>query len=66
MKCSFCNTVISKVAGKMYVKTDGTIFYFCSSKCQNNFKLKRNPKNVGWVRKKQTSKKEAAKNAEKK
>ncbi|MBN2101708.1 MAG: 50S ribosomal protein L24e [Candidatus Aenigmarchaeota archaeon] len=66
MKCSFCNETISKTAGKMFVKTDGTIFYFCSSKCQNNYKLKRNPKNIGWVRKKQTSGKETAKKTEKK
>lgn len=42
-----------KAAGKMFVKSDGSIFYFCSSKCQNNWNLKRDPKKVGWIRKRQ-------------
>jgi len=66
MKCSFCKTELVKGTGKMFVKTDGTIFYFCSSKCQNNWKLKRDPKKVNWVRKKQTSKKNEPKKTEKK
>ena len=35
--------------GKMFVKRDGTIFYFCSTKCQNNHKLGRVPRRVEWT-----------------
>ncbi len=35
--------------GLTFVKTDGTIKYFCSSKCIKNFKLGR--KDVKWVSK---------------
>jgi large subunit ribosomal protein L24e len=33
--CNFCGKTIQPGTGKMYVKKDGTIFNFCSSKCQN-------------------------------
>ncbi len=47
--CSFCGSDISPGTGKMYVKKDGTIFYFCSSKCQRNqVDLKRVPRRVRW------------------
>ncbi len=36
--------------GKMFVKRDGTIFYFCSTKCQNNQKLGRVPRRVAWTK----------------
>jgi large subunit ribosomal protein L24e len=35
--------------GKMYVRKDGAIYYFCSSKCQNNYKLGRVPRKVEWT-----------------
>ncbi|NOX71176.1 MAG: 50S ribosomal protein L24e [Candidatus Micrarchaeota archaeon] len=61
MKCSFCKKEIPKGTGKMFVKADGTLFYFCSSKCQNNWKLKRDSKKVNWVRKKQPEEKKSKK-----
>jgi len=42
--CSFCGKSIQKGTGKMYVKKDGTVFNFCSSKCQN-MQIKRGYKN---------------------
>jgi len=33
-ECSFCGKEITPGTGKLYVKKDGTIFHFCSSKCQ--------------------------------
>ena len=33
----------------MFIKKDGTIFYFCSTKCQNNHKLGRVPRRVEWT-----------------
>jgi large subunit ribosomal protein L24e len=38
--------------GLMYVKKDGKVFYFCSSKCKKNqLLLKRDSKKQTWVRK---------------
>jgi large subunit ribosomal protein L24e len=42
VKCSFCSYPIEKGTGKIFVKKDGKILYFCSNKCEKNmFKLKR-------------------------
>jgi large subunit ribosomal protein L24e len=58
MKCSFCKNNIEPGTGKMFVKNDGKVFYFCSSKCKKNmFKLKRDPKKVKWVIKEKKVKK---------
>ncbi|MGH7339367.1 MAG: 50S ribosomal protein L24e [Candidatus Rokuibacteriota bacterium] len=49
--CTFCGDDIPPGTGKMYVKKDGTIFYFCSSKCQRNqIHLKRVPRRVRWTK----------------
>ncbi len=47
--CSFCGEQIEPGTGKMYVRRDGTIFYFCSTKCQNNYSLRRVPRRVEWT-----------------
>jgi large subunit ribosomal protein L24e len=40
--CSFCGKKIEPGSIKMYVKKDGTVFYFCNNKCNKNMiKLKR-------------------------
>ena len=53
VKCSFCKEELKKGTGKMFVKNDGKIFYFCSSKCDKNMlKLKRKPVKQKWVSKK--------------
>ncbi len=52
MKCSFCKKEIEPGTGKMFVRNDGKILYFCSSKCEKNMiELGRNPRKVKWVRK---------------
>lgn len=48
-KCSFCKGDIEVGTGKMFVKKDGSILYFCSSKCENNMKLGRVPRRVEWT-----------------
>ncbi|UUX91864.1 50S ribosomal protein L24e [Methanoplanus endosymbiosus] len=48
--CSFCGETLEPGTGKMFVKKDGNILFFCSSKCQNNFKLKRVPRRVTWTK----------------
>ncbi|MEK6808261.1 MAG: 50S ribosomal protein L24e [Nanoarchaeota archaeon] len=35
-KCTFCGEVIALGTGKMFVKNDGKVLYFCSSKCEKN------------------------------
>ncbi|MCW3136306.1 MAG: 50S ribosomal protein L24e [Canidatus Methanoxibalbensis ujae] len=50
MKCSFCNSDITPGTGKMYVKRDGTVLFFCSSKCEKNMlKLGRKSRKLKWV-----------------
>lgn len=51
MKCNFCGDEITKGTGKMFVKTDGKVLHFCSSKCEKNFlKLKRKPRTTAWTK----------------
>ncbi len=48
--CSFCGTSIEQGTGKMYVKKDGKVLYFCSSKCEKNLlALGRKPRNITWT-----------------
>ena len=50
--CSFCKEEIEEGTGKMYVKKDGTVYFFCSSKCEKNqIGLGRVPRKVKWVKK---------------
>lgn len=37
--------------GKLYIKKDGTPYYLCSSKCQNNMNLGRVPRKIIWTEK---------------
>ncbi|MCD6563541.1 MAG: 50S ribosomal protein L24 [Thermoproteales archaeon] len=49
-KCSFCGRVIQPGTGLMYVRNDGSILRFCSSKCYKSMlKLRRNPKKLKWT-----------------
>ena len=51
MKCTFCGDEIKPGTGKMFVKSDGKIYYFCSTKCEKNvFKLKRQARLVPWTK----------------
>jgi len=51
MKCSFCSSSF-KASGKMFVKNDGTVVYFCGSKCEKNYMLGRESKSRKWSRQK--------------
>jgi large subunit ribosomal protein L24e len=49
--CSFCGKDIEPGTGKMYVKKDGTVFLFCSNKCNKNMiNMRRVPRNVEWTK----------------
>jgi large subunit ribosomal protein L24e len=48
-KCSFCGGRVEPGSGLMLVKRDGTVLFFCSSKCERNMKLGRKPHRVRWT-----------------
>ncbi len=49
--CSFCGYEIEPGTGKMFVRKDGKILYFCSRKCEKNMlELKRNPRKLKWTK----------------
>ena len=50
--CSFCNRSVVKGSGTMVAKNDGTVLWFCSSKCKKNaLVLKRDPRKLKWTKK---------------
>ncbi|EHP69532.1 MAG: 50S ribosomal protein L24e [Metallosphaera yellowstonensis] len=49
-RCSFCGTEIPPGTGMMYVKNDGTILWFCSSKCRKYMLIQRkDAKRLKWT-----------------
>ena len=50
LKCSFCGSEIERGTGKLYVRKDGSVLRFCSSKCEKNLlKLKRKARKFKWT-----------------
>ena len=54
--CSFCKEHYEFPKGITVVQKDGSVKYFCSSKCRKNSEMGRDNKKVKWVRKSETSK----------
>ena len=51
-RCSFCKKNYEFPYGLTLVLNDGSLMYFCSSKCRKNqLHLKRDNKKVNWIRK---------------
>ncbi|WP_455367528.1 50S ribosomal protein L24e [[Eubacterium] cellulosolvens] len=48
-KCSFCGKSYSQGTGFMYVRNDGTLLHFCSSKCKRSVGLKRDSRKLKWT-----------------
>ena len=49
-KCTFCGKEQSYFKGINLIKNDGSIDYFCSSKCRRNYlNLKRDKRKVKWT-----------------
>ncbi len=51
-KCTFCSRDIEQGRGIIFVTAKGKILHFCSRKCRVAFRLGRNKKKLGWIRKK--------------
>lgn len=50
VNCSFCGKVIPRGTGKIFVRDNGTVLNFCSSKCEKNMlKLKRDARKFKWT-----------------
>ena len=50
--CTFCGDELKPGTGKMYVKKEGRILYFCSMKCEKNMiKLGRRALQTKWTEK---------------
>jgi len=50
VKCTFCGKESPEFKGIHLIKNDGSISYFCSSKCRvNATKLKRDKRKVRWT-----------------
>ena len=51
VKCSFCENAMPPGTGKILIKKDAKIIYFCSRKCEKNMLvLKRNPRKLKWTK----------------
>ena len=47
--CNFCGAEIKPGTGKMYVKKDGNVLWFCTRKCEKNMiGLRRIPRVTKW------------------
>jgi nucleoside-diphosphate kinase len=47
--CTFCGGELEPGTGVMFVKRDGTFYFFCSSKCERNFRLGRKARKMKWA-----------------
>ena len=57
-KCSFCGLDIASGTGTIYAQSDGTVYVFCTRKCETNMiKLKRGRRTTRWTEKFQAEKK---------
>ncbi|MFH1072379.1 MAG: 50S ribosomal protein L24e [Nanoarchaeota archaeon] len=50
-KCDFCKNRIEPGTGKKYIKKDGKVFDFCSSKCERHqLKLRHKARTTKWTK----------------
>ncbi len=49
--CWFCKSNYEFPRGISVVQKDGSVRYYCSSKCRKNSEMGRNNRKVNWVRK---------------
>lgn len=46
-ECTYCSDELDRTAGKLFVRSDGSRQFFCSSKCESNWKRGRNLEYAG-------------------
>ena len=49
--CSFCKKGYQFPRGTTVIQKDGSVKYYCSSKCRKNSEMGRLSKKVEWIRK---------------
>jgi large subunit ribosomal protein L24e len=50
VKCSFCGSELPIGGGKLFARKEGTVFYFCSNKCEKNqIVMGRKPVKTKWT-----------------
>ena len=50
IKCSFCGKEENTFKGINFIHNDGSVSFFCSSKCRKNaLKLKRDKRRLKWT-----------------
>ncbi|NJL44030.1 MAG: 50S ribosomal protein L24e [Nitrosarchaeum sp.] len=50
VSCDFCGVSIPEGTGKLFIKTDGKQYRFCSRKCEKNLLvLKRKARETPWT-----------------
>ena len=47
--CDFCGDEIEPGTGTMFVRIDGTVIHYCSSKCESNADLGREARDLEWT-----------------
>ena len=47
--CDYTGETIEPGTGKMYVKTDGTVFWFKDSKAEKNYFMGRESRDLEWI-----------------
>lgn len=61
VKCVFCGKENSPIRGVHLIGNDGSVSFFCSSKCRKNtLKLKRDKRRLKWTEAYHVEKKKAA------
>ncbi|MEM1515192.1 MAG: 50S ribosomal protein L24e [Thermoproteota archaeon] len=49
-KCTFCGREFTPGTGIMYVSNNGSVYWFCSSKCRKNqLELNQDPRKLKWT-----------------
>jgi large subunit ribosomal protein L24e len=48
-ECDFCGAEIEPGTGTVFVRKDGTTVDYCSSKCEKNADLGREPRDLAWT-----------------
>jgi large subunit ribosomal protein L24e len=47
--CDYSGQEIEPGTGTMYVRNDGTVLWFADSKCEKNYLLGREPRDLEWI-----------------